>query len=60
MMSGFVPQKPWERRKTLKSFRPMFIKEVTNGKKTEWSQLNPIEKMKVEKKCLMHYNMLKF
>lgn len=59
-MSRFRPQTPWEKQRTLKSFRPMFIEEVTKGKKTEWNQLNFIEKIKVDQKCQRRYSILRF
>ena len=54
MLNGFVPQSPRDRLKTLKSFRSIFIEEVSNGKKTVVlnNKLN-VSKIKIQdkKKC---------
>lgn len=60
MINGFMPQSPLEKAKTLKSFRSMFIEDVTNGKKKSWRELTIKEKILVDVKCLTYYNTLQW
>lgn len=49
-----------ERRQKLIDMRPLFIEEVSKGKKTQWDELTFWEKRKVKDKCEIRYNMMEF
>ncbi|QEN03326.1 hypothetical protein EW093_00930 [Thiospirochaeta perfilievii] len=60
MLNGFIPQRPKDKVKMLKSYRNLYIKEVSDGKKTKWEELTFFEKAKVDAKCLQHLKMIRF